>query len=62
MTGACVVDFAELAILSYVTAIIYITLCTVDLFGSVVNILPVRLPNHSDSLQRAKIDISVVCI
>ncbi|KDQ32631.1 hypothetical protein PLEOSDRAFT_1095181, partial [Pleurotus ostreatus PC15] len=32
--------FSELAILSYVTAIIYITLCTVELFGSVVNLVP----------------------
>ncbi|KAF4579660.1 hypothetical protein EYR40_000163 [Pleurotus pulmonarius] len=53
-------DFSELAILSYVTAIIYITLCTVELFGSVVNVLPRRL--HLIETYTRLVDISAVLV
>ncbi|KAF9495206.1 hypothetical protein BDN71DRAFT_895151 [Pleurotus eryngii] len=53
-------DFSELAILSYVTAIIYITLCTVELFGSVVNLLPRRL--HLIETYTRLVDISAILV
>ncbi|KAL4269348.1 hypothetical protein AB1N83_001887 [Pleurotus pulmonarius] len=53
-------DFSELAILSYVTAIIYITLCTVELFGSVVNVLPRRL--HLIETYTRLVDVSAVLV
>ncbi|KAF7439832.1 hypothetical protein PC9H_000169 [Pleurotus ostreatus] len=52
--------FSELAILSYVTTIIYITLCTVELFGSVVNLLPRRL--HLIETYTRLVDISAILV